>query len=121
MSDLTPPERTLPEPPRRDRRIVWTALASVMLHAGMLAFLLGQPLPDSAEAAPPPAIDVELVPPPEAISASEPPPGEEPTGEVWAEPAAATVPPAETTSAEPPPPEQAAAPAPSMAETSAPE
>lgn len=116
MSDVTPPEPTLPEPPRRDRRIVWTALASMMLHAGVLAFLLWQPLPDSAEAAPPPAIDVELVPPPEAVEASEPPPSEEPAEE--AEPATAT---AETAAAEPPPPQQAAAPAPSAAEASAPE
>lgn len=116
MSDVTPPEPTLPEPPRRDRRIVWTALASMMLHAGVLAFLLWQPLPDSAEAAPPPAIDVELVPPPEAVEASEPPPSEEPAEE--AEPATAT---AETAAAEPPPPQQAAAPAASAAEASAPE
>lgn len=117
MSDLTPPEPTLPTPPRRDRRLVWTALASVTLHAGVLAFVLWQPLPESAEAAPPSAIDVVLVPPPEeAVSASEPPPVEEPS----AEPAAAAAP-AETTSAEPPPPEQAAAPAPSAAEASAPD
>ena len=107
MSDLTPPEPTLPQPPRRDRWIVWTGLASAMLHAVVLVFLLWQPLPDSAEAAPLPAIDVELVPPPV----------EEPQDEA----PAATAPPAETTSAEPPPLEQVAAPTPSAAEASAPE
>lgn len=115
MSDVTPPEPTLPQPPRPDRWIVWTGAASVMLHAVVLVFLLWQPLPDSAEAAPPPAIDVELVRPPEAVSASEPPPVEEPEEEA----SAATAPSAETTSPEPPPPpppEQAAAPTPSAAE-----
>ena len=61
MSDLTLPAQPLPEPPRRDQRIVWTALASVMLHAGVLVLLLWQPLPESAEAAPPPAIDVDRI------------------------------------------------------------
>ena len=112
MSDLTPPEPTLPEPPRLDRRIVWTAIASAMLHAGVLVLLLWQPLADSAEAAPPPAIDVELVRPPEPVSASEPP---------VEEPSAATLPSAKTTSAEPPPPQQATAPTPTAAEVSRPE
>jgi outer membrane biosynthesis protein TonB len=107
MSDVTPPEPMLPEPPGRDRRLVWTALASVMVHAGVLAFLLWQPLPVSAEAAPPPSIDVELVLPPV----------EEPTEQALAEPAAA--PPADTAAAEPPEPEQAADP--STAEASAPD
>lgn len=116
MSDLTPPEPTLPEPPRLDRWIVWTAMASAMLHAGVLVLLLWQPLPDSAEAEPPPAIDVELVRPPEPASASEPP-VEEPAEE----PSAATPPPAKTASDEPPPPQQATAPAPTTAEASPPE
>jgi hypothetical protein len=116
MSDLTLPAPMLSEPPRRDRWIVWTALASVMLHAGVVAFVLWQPVPPSAEAAEPPAIDVELVPPPEAVSASKPP-SEESAEEASGEPA--TAPPAETASAEPPPPEQV--PAPSAAEASAPE
>ncbi len=116
MSDVTPPEPIRPEPLRRDRRIAWTAMASAMLHAGVLVLLLWQPLPDSAEAAPPAAIDVELVPPPEPVSASEPP-----VKEPAEKPSAATLPPAKTTSAEPPPPQQAAAPPPAAAEASPPE
>lgn len=97
MSDFTLPEPTLPEPPKADRWIVGTALASVMLHAGVLAILLWQPLPESLEAEQPPAIDVELVPPPEETSASEPPPAEEPAEEEAAaeEPAAEGEQPAE--------------------------
>jgi len=120
MSELTPPQPEPPAPPRRDRRIVLTAIASAMLHAGVLVFLLWQPLPDRAEAAPSPAIDVELVRPPEAVSTSSTP-VEEPEEEASEEASAATSPPAETTSAEPPPPEQAAGPTPSAAEASAPE
>jgi outer membrane biosynthesis protein TonB len=124
MSELTPPEPKSSEPPRRDRSIVWTAIASAMLHAGVLVFLLWQPLPDPAEAAPPPAIDVVLVQP-EAVSASEPP-AEEPEREASAatapppETTPVEPPPPETTSAEPPPPEQAAGPTQSAAEASAP-
>ncbi|MDC9823755.1 DUF930 domain-containing protein [Devosia sp. ZB163] len=127
MSELTPPQPQPPEPLRRDRRIVWTVIASAMLHAGVLVFLLWQPLPDRAEAAPSPAIDVELVRPPEAVSTSSTP-VEEPEEEASAatSPPAETTsveppPPAETTSEEPPPPEQAAGPTPSAAEASAPE
>ena len=69
MSELTPPEPTLPEPPRRNSWTVWGTMASAMLHVGVLAFLLWQPPPDRADAAPPPAINVELVPPPEPVSA----------------------------------------------------
>ncbi len=108
MSDVTPPEPKLREPQRRDPWTIWGAMASAMLHVGVLVFLLWQPAPDSAEAAPPPAIEVELVPPPEATSASEPP-VEEPKEEV----AAATEPPAKPTPAEPPE-EQAAASAPEI-------
>ncbi len=129
MSDLTLREPMLPQLPGRDHWIVWTALASLMLHAGLLTFLLWQPLPESAEAPQPPAIDVELVPPPEAAGGSEQadeePAEEEPGGDEAAaeqpaeapsaqapvqeqpsdgtatEPAAATAPTAEATSAEP--------------------
>jgi cytoskeletal protein RodZ len=115
MSDLTLPRPMLTEPLRRDWRIVWTALASVMLHAGVLAFLLWQPLPEIAEAAQPPSIEVELVQPPEA-SASEPPTSEEAASEdASSASAAAIAPSAGTTSAEQPP-EPAEAPAPSAAE-----
>ncbi|WP_082434174.1 DUF930 domain-containing protein [Devosia sp. A16] len=116
MSEVTPPEPTPPEPPRRTPWAVWGTMASAMLHVGLLAFLLWQPRPDSAEAKPPAAIDVELVRPPEAISASKPP-AEDPAEEA----AAATLPPAKTPPAEPPPAEQAADPTPSAAETSPPE
>lgn len=134
MNEVTPPEPKLPEPPRRVAWTVWGPVASAMLHVGVLAFLLWQPLPDSAEATPPAAIDVELVPPPEVNSASAPPAekpeqkaAEQPeaksaeeTAEVPAEKAAAApLPPAETTPAEPPRVEQAAAPT-ASAETSPP-
>jgi len=126
MSDLTAPEPTLPEPPRRDRWMIGTALASLMLHAGVLAFVLWQPLPEIAEAAQPPAIDVELVPPPGA--ASEPPASEEPSeepaaGEPAEEPPSAQEP-SEEARVEPeaaPPTEATLAEAPSAEETSAPE
>lgn len=129
MSELTPPEPTLPEPPRRSRWTLWGTMASAMLHAGVLAFLLWQSPPDLADAAPPPAIDVELVPPPEAVSASEPPaeePEEEaeepaPEEEPVEEASAATAPPAEAISSEPPPAEQSADPTESAAEISPPE
>ena len=103
MSDFTLPEPTLPEPPKADRWIVGTALASLLLHAGVLAVLLWQPLPESLEAEQPPAIDVELVPPPEETSASEPPPAEEPAEEEAAaeEPAAELEPPAEAPEPQP--------------------
>lgn len=115
MSELTSPEPTLPEPPGRNPWPVWGAMASVMLHVGVLVFFLWQPPPDRAEAAPPPAIDVELVPPPESVSASEPP------AEAEEEASAATAAPDKTTSAEPPPAEQSAAPTASAAEISPPE
>lgn len=117
MSDLTAPE-TLPEPPRRDRWMIGTALASLMLHAGVLALMLWQPLPEIAEAAQPPAIDVELVPPPEA--ASEPSASEEPSEQPAGEPAEEP-PPAEEPSEDAPAGPEAAPPteAPSAEETSA--
>lgn len=106
MSDLTAPlPILLPEPPRLGQWIVWAALASLMLHAGALAFLLWQPLPDPAEAEQPAAVDVELVPPPEAAGASEPPAEETSEGE--AVPETATL--AETSAAGPSPPAQVAA------------
>lgn len=116
MSEVTPPEPTFPEPPGRTPWAVWGTMASAMLHVGVLAFLLWQPRPDSAEAAPPAAIDVELVRPREAISASEPP-ADDPAEEA----SAATSPPAKTPPAEPPPAEQAVAPAKSAVKPSPPE
>jgi hypothetical protein len=115
MSDPTPPEPSLPQPPGPDRWIALPALASAMLHAGVLVFLLWQPPPESAEATPPAAIDVELVPPPEPDDASEPP-AEKPEEQA----PAADQPPAGTTAAEPPPAEPAAEPPPA-AEPSPPE
>lgn len=113
MSEVTPPEPTLPEPPRRNPWIGWGTMASAMLHVGVLVFFLWQPLPDSAEATPPAAIDVELVRPPEAVV-----PSEQPAEEPKKEASAATAPPAKTTSAEPPPVEQSAAQTASAAEIS---
>ncbi|MGC4077489.1 MAG: DUF930 domain-containing protein [Rubrivivax sp.] len=115
MSELAPPEPEPQEPPRRDRWIVWTVIGSAILHAGVLVVLLWQPLPASAEATPPPAIDVELVPPPETASASEPP-AEAPKEEAPKQEAEAATPPppAETPPPEPPP-EQAADPTPPAA------
>lgn len=113
MSDLTLPEPILLEPKRRNPWTVWSMTASGLLHAGVLVFFLWQPPPDRAEAAPPPTIDVELVPPPEAVSAGEPP-VEERAEE------ATIAPPAETPPAETPPPAEATAPA-SSAELSEPE
>lgn len=66
MSDITPPEQKLVDPPRRERALVWTALVSLALHAGVLVVILWSPLRDAMEAAPTQAIEVELVPPPEA-------------------------------------------------------
>jgi hypothetical protein len=77
MTDPAPPELTPHDivPTVRDRRIVWTAAASVLLHAVVVGWLLFPALREAAEAAPPPAIAVELVPEPvsssEAASASE--------------------------------------------------
>ena len=115
MSEVTPPEPAHPEPRRRNPSTVWGTMASALLHLGVLVFFLWQPPPDSAEATPPAAIDVELVRPPEAISTSEPP-AEKPVEET-----SATLPPAKTPTAEPPPAEQATAPTPSAAEISRPE
>lgn len=115
MSELSPTEATLPEPPRRNPWTVWSTMASAMLHVGVLVFFLWRPLPNHADAAPPPAIDVELVRPPQAVSAGGPPVKEREEGA-----SAATAPPAETTSTEPPPPAHAAVPA-SAAELSGPE
>jgi hypothetical protein len=111
-----------------------------MLHVGVLVFLLWQPPPDRADAAPPPAIDVVLVPPPEAVGASAPPaeepeeerreqaeqepadqPAEQPADQPQQQASAATSPPAGTTPAEPPPVGQAAAPAQAAAEAASPE
>ena len=120
MSEVTPPEPALPAPRRRNPSTVWGTMASALLHVGVLVFFLWQPPPDSAEATPPAAIDVELVRPPEAISSSEPP-AEKPVEEASATLPPAKTPPAEPPPAEPPPAEQATAPTPSAAEISPPE
>jgi len=75
-----------------------------MLHVGVLAFLFWQPPADRADAAPPAAIDVELVPPPEAGNASK-----EPAEKPEKEDSTATAPPVKA--AEPPPAEQSMPPA----------
>jgi outer membrane biosynthesis protein TonB len=109
MSELTPPEPTLPELPRRSPWTVWGTIASAMLHVGVLAFLVLQPPPGRADAAPPQAINVELVPPPEAARASELP-AEAPEPQEPQE-SAATAPSAKPASAEPPPAEPSTPPA----------
>ncbi len=116
MSELTPPEPTFPEPPGRTPWTVWGTMASAMLHVGVLAFFLWQPPPDRADAAPPLAIEVELVPPPEAVGASE-----QPAQEPAEADSTAAAPPAKTTSAEPPPAEQSTSPPESAAVISPPE
>jgi hypothetical protein len=150
MSELMPPEPMHPQTPGRGPWPLWGTIASAMLHVGVLVFLLLQPPPDSVDAAPPSAIDVELVPPPEAASPSTPPeeePVEEPEEEAAEEPAeepeaeeaaeaeeqaeaeaeaeeqasAAAVPPANASSAEPPPAARAAAAAEAAAEVASPE
>jgi hypothetical protein len=124
MSELTPPEPTLPELPRRSPWTIWGTMASAILHAGALVFLIWQPPPDHVDAAPPAAIDVVLVPPPEAASASEPPAEEteeEPKGEPEEEAPAATAPPTEPPAPEPPAAEPAAAPPEPAAERPPPE
>ena len=67
MDDVMPTLPTLSEPPRRDRRIVITAVVSAALHLAILGWIL---LPRTQTLAPtePPAINVDLVPPSEVVS-----------------------------------------------------
>lgn len=118
MSDLALPEPKLLDPPRAERWLVWSALASLLVHAGLLLVLLATPLRDALEATPPQAIEVELVPPPEVeaepppleVEAAEPPPPEaeppasEPTpADPAASPPAAPAPPEAAPAATTPP------------------
>jgi uncharacterized protein DUF930 len=87
MTDPAPPEPTPHDivPTVRDRRIVWTTAASVLLHVVVIGWLLFPALREAAEAAPPAAIAVELVPEPASsseapsASASEAPSSEMPS------------------------------------------
>src|SRR4051812_2901465 len=67
MTDIAPIPMLPAEPPRRDRRIVATLVASVLLHLLVLGFVLlpREPRPEPAE---PRSIAVELVPPSEVSS-----------------------------------------------------
>jgi hypothetical protein len=81
MSDVTPPELVPSDAPPRDRRFVWTAAASLLLHAGVVVWLLWPAMRETAEAAPPPAISVDLVP--EEVLSGEPPvSSEQPSSEM---------------------------------------
>lgn len=106
MSDLTVSEQKLLDPPGREHWLIWTALASLALHAGVLALILVSPLRSDFQATPPSAIEVVLVPPAEETP-SEAAPEEEPpadTAEAPEEaPAAPTTLPAASAVAEPSP------------------
>lgn len=77
MTDAAPMPPYWAEPPRRDRRMVVTALASVALHLLLLGSVVlpRAPLPPPAV---PQSVDVELVPP---VRAAEPPPSQAPPSE----------------------------------------
>ena len=127
MSDLTVSEQKLLDPPGREHWLIWTALASLALHAGVLALILVSPLRNDFPATPPSAIEVVLVPPAEETP-SEAAPEEEPPADTAAsavaEPAAsAPIPdPTSQTESEPVPDatEAAAEPAPAAASAPAP-
>ncbi len=108
MSDLALPERKLVDPPTRDGWLAWTALASLLGHAALLALTLWAPLREVAEPDPPQAIDVELVEP-----AAQTPPQEAPdaSAETGREEAPEETAPEEPTGA-PAAPEETAAPPP---------
>src|ERR1700759_1288203 len=76
MTDLAPIPMLPAEPPRRDRRILATLVASVLLHLLVLGFVLlpREPRPEPTE---PQSIAVELVPP-SAVSSVEPISSEQP-------------------------------------------
>jgi hypothetical protein len=91
MSDMTLSELKLVDPPGRERWLVWTALASLLLHAGLLVITLGSPLREAIDATPPEAIEVELVKRAEAPPDETPPP-ETPAEKEPGSPAAAAAP-----------------------------
>ncbi len=90
MTDVAPILLPHAEPPRRDRRIIATLAASVVLHLLVLGFVLlpREPRPEPTE---PQSIAVELVPPSEVSSvelpassdqpSSQPPSSDEPSSE----------------------------------------
>ncbi len=85
---MTLSELKLIDPPGRERGLVWTALVSLLLHAGVLVITLGSPLREAIDATPPEAIEVELVKPAEAPP-EEAPPTETPAEKEPGSPAAA--------------------------------
>lgn len=78
MDDVAPTLPTLLEPPRRDRRILVTAVVSAALHLLVLGWLL---LPRTQTLIPtePAAVNVDLVPPPSVVSSGEPSSSEAPS------------------------------------------
>jgi outer membrane biosynthesis protein TonB len=73
VSEIELPDPVVTSVLRRERPIVWQAVVSLALHLAVLSLLLWPALRTSLEAAPPDAIEVELVVPSEEPS-SEPPP-----------------------------------------------
>jgi hypothetical protein len=72
VSSVEPPEPPLIGAPARGRPIAWQVAASVAVHSAVLLLLLWPALRGSLEAAPPPAIEVELVLPSSEPSLAEP-------------------------------------------------
>ena len=66
MPELEPPDIVPARAPRRERSIAGWVAGSLLLHAGVLAFLLWPTLRGALDALPPAAIEVELVVPSEA-------------------------------------------------------
>jgi hypothetical protein len=111
VPELEPPDIVPARAPGRERSIAGWVAGSLLLHAGVLAFLLWPTLRGALDALPPAAIEVELVAPSEAPSA-EPsvPSSEAPSSEASAseEPSSAEPPPSQeqpsaAASSEPPP------------------
>lgn len=107
---MTLSELKLIDPPGRERWLVWTALVSLLLHAGVLVITLGSPLREAIDATPPEAIEVELVKPAEAPP-EEAPPKETPAEKEPGPPAAAAAAPDAAEPAAPAPSSQSAPPA----------
>ncbi len=111
---MTLSELKLIDPPGRERWLVWTALVSLLLHAGVLVITLGSPLREATDATPPQAIEVELVEPAEELPEETPPP-ETPAEKEPGSPAAAAAAPDAAEPAAPAPTSQSTPPAPDAA------
>ena len=134
MTDILPPDLPFPDAPKRDGRIVWTAVLSGFVHLLVFGILLLPPLLKLAEPKPPEAIAVDIVTPSqlasldsssvppsseEELSSSEPPSSEAPSSsgppDSSAAPSASS---AEASSAQPSSESAASSEAPSSAEAS---